>query len=203
MRLKVIACDALRREICAAAATSRHRADLEFLPNDHADGPELLARVQEAVDRAAEAQYDAIVLAYALCGNGVAGLQSRTTQLVIPRANDCIGFLTGGAGICFRSTGWTERGGKPENPAVRVVRGDDAAIADYVTYRQLTYITTAPGSEPADRRAAGAFHTVRSDLRVFERLLGGEWLDAEVLVVPPGWRVRELPDGGIDREPIA
>ena len=123
MRLKLISCEVLYREMCAAAAHSPHQVDVEFLPKGLHDqsGPAMRARLQEAADRVDATRYEAVLLGYALCGNGVAGLVSRTLPVVIPRAHDCIALLMGGRdryrsyfenhpGVFFRSTGWLERG---------------------------------------------------------------------------------------------
>jgi len=66
--------------------------------------------------------YDAILLGYGLCNNGIVGLTSRDRQLVVPRAHDCITLFMGNAsrymdyfethpGVYFTTTGWIERGG--------------------------------------------------------------------------------------------
>ena len=79
-------------------------------------------------------------------------------------------------------------------------------------YRQLAYIAT--GLEPDGRferqareeaaRRGWKFDMLRGDLRLFERLVAGDWDEADFLVVPPGWRVRPTYDGGIiEKEPVA
>ncbi len=140
MRLKLIACEVLHREMCAAAARSPHQVDLEFLPKGLHDlgGAAMLARLQEIADAVDPAQYEAILFGYALCGNGLAGLASRAIPLVIPRAHDCIALLMGSRerylryfegnpGVYFRSTGWIERGGNLEQPTLQVVRDKTGA----------------------------------------------------------------------------
>jgi hypothetical protein len=206
MRFKVISCDALRRETCAAAARCPHRADLEFLPVAGARGDELLATLQDAVDRASSVPQDAIVVAYGLCG-GVArleGLESRGVPLVVPRAADCSRFRPNQRGICFRTTGWAEDGGEASGRiSLAVTTDDDDSPVPQVTYRQVTYVTTAPGRAPAGREAAAEFRSGGGDSQFFDRLLSGEWDESEFLVVPPGWRVAVSCDGrGIDRERI-
>jgi hypothetical protein len=123
MKCKLIACEVLFREACAAVARSPHQVDIEFLPKGLHDigGAQMCARVQEVVDRDDALGYQFILLGYALCGGGTAGLEARQTPLVIPRAHDCITLLLGSRdryrdyftshdGVYFGSTGWLERG---------------------------------------------------------------------------------------------
>ena len=123
MRIKLISCEVIYREMCWAAARSVHVVDVQFLPKGlHDEGASAMRRrIQTEIDSAATPLYDAIVLGYALCGNGTAGLTARTVPLVIPRAHDCITLLMGGRevfesyfhghpGAYYRSSGWLERG---------------------------------------------------------------------------------------------
>jgi hypothetical protein len=120
LRLKLISCEIFFREICAAVARSPHLVDIEFLPKGlHDIGSEkMLDRVQTAVDRVQN--YDAILLGYGLCNNGLAGLTARTIPVVLPRAHDCITLFMGSKeryleyfnshpGVYFKTTGWIER----------------------------------------------------------------------------------------------
>ena len=123
MRLKLIACEIFFREMCAAAARSVNQIDLEFLPKGLHDigSVEMLARLQAAADQVDAARYEAVLLGYALCGNGLAGLAARSAPLVAPRAHDCITLFLGSKeryleyfnshpGVYFKTTGWLERG---------------------------------------------------------------------------------------------
>lgn len=123
MRIKVISCDVLYRELCHAASRSEHQVDVQFLPKGlHDEGCRpMRLKLQEEIDKSSGPKYDAIVLGYALCGNGTVGLTARRIPVVIPRAHDCITVLMGSrqayekyfeehAGVFFRSTGWLERG---------------------------------------------------------------------------------------------
>ncbi len=123
MRLKLISCEVLFREMCHACAHSPHQVDIEFLPKGLHDlgGQAMAAKIQEVVDRTPPALYHAILLGYGLCGNGLAGVTARHTPLVLPRAHDCIALLLGSRGCYqayfennpgtyYRSTGWLERG---------------------------------------------------------------------------------------------
>lgn len=127
MRLKLISCEVLYREMCATIARSPHQVDVEFLPKGLHDlgGDPIRRKLQESVDRVDPRQCDAVAMGYALCGNGIVGLTARTVPIVFPRAHDCIGLLMGSrgkyqayfdtnSGVYFRSTGWLERGGNLE-----------------------------------------------------------------------------------------
>ena len=122
MRVKLIACEIMFRELCACAAQSKSIVDLEFLPKGLHDieTADMAARLQDCIDRASEGDYGAIALAYALCNNGTVGLTARTVPVVLPRAHDCITLLLGSRGrynalferhpgTFFRSPGWMER----------------------------------------------------------------------------------------------
>jgi hypothetical protein len=135
MRLRLVACEVLTREMWAAAARSPHQVDAEFLPKGLHDlgAQPMRERLQALLDRPAAVAYDATLLGYGLCGNGVAGLTAGKTQLVIPRAHDCIALLMGGRekyqsyfernpGVYFRSTGWLERGEEQDQETLIAIR---------------------------------------------------------------------------------
>ncbi|HEY1254955.1 MAG TPA: DUF1638 domain-containing protein, partial [Terracidiphilus sp.] len=120
MRLKAIACQVFTREFEYILARSVHTVDLELIPMGlHSLGVEMRSPLQEHIDAADKLGYDAVLLGYALCGRGTEGLRAGNTQLVLPRAHDCIGVLMGDrhryaayfenhAGVYYRSPGWVE-----------------------------------------------------------------------------------------------
>lgn len=121
MRLKVISCEVLTREMQAAAARSHNQIDLEFLPMSLHDEERsvLRGKIQNIIDGADASRHDSVVLGYGLCGNSVAGLQAREIPLVVPRAHDCISIFFGNAAGCqdfydahrgaiYRTSGWLE-----------------------------------------------------------------------------------------------
>ena len=140
MRLKLITCEVLFREMCYVVARSPHQVDLEFLPkglHDLGGGP-MRERLQQVVDSVDPTRYDAVLLGYALCGNGTAGLTARKLPLVIPRAHDCIALLMGSReryqhyfernpGVYYRSTGWLERGEDLRQETLEQVRNRSGA----------------------------------------------------------------------------
>jgi hypothetical protein len=122
MRLKLISCEIFYREFCLAVSRSPNIVDAEFLTKGLHDigSAVMLERLQAAVDRV-DARYEAVLLGYGLCNNGIAGLTARQVPLVVPRAHDCITFFLGSKeryldyfqghpGVFFETTGWIERG---------------------------------------------------------------------------------------------
>lgn len=149
MRFAFIICEVLFREACLAAARASATIDLIMMPQGlHNTPAELRARVQQEIDRLEEgpeliryqdreviprSKYDAILLGYALCSNGVVGLTSNRVPLVIPRGHDCMTLLLGSKeiyrdyfdthrGIYWYSSGWIERTIQPGRRRVEITR---------------------------------------------------------------------------------
>ena len=96
MRLRCLACEVLARPLYFCAAHSPHVVDVElFRRGLHNNPSDLRAQLQARIDAASDEGYDAIVLAYGLCGQSVAGLVARNIPLVVPRAHDCITIFLG------------------------------------------------------------------------------------------------------------
>lgn len=123
MRLRLISCEIFYREMCWVVSRSPNQVDLEFLPKGLHDlgAAAMRARLQAAIDQADPERYEALLLGYGLCGNGLAGLEARALPLIAPRAHDCITLFLGSRaryleyfqqhpGTYFHTTGWIERG---------------------------------------------------------------------------------------------
>lgn len=124
MYFKLIACDVFTREVCHCIARSPHTVDVEFTEKGaHEDSDRLRILLQERIDKTAEkgTPYDAILLAYGLCGNATAQLAARNIRLVLPRAHDCCTIYLGSRrrfkelfsdnpSRPFSSAGYMERG---------------------------------------------------------------------------------------------
>jgi len=232
MRLKLISCEVLYREICDAVASAPHTVDVEFLPKGLHDlgSAKMRAELQRRIDGVDASAYSAVLLGYALCGNGLDGLVARQLPLVAPRAHDCIALLMGSRrryqeyfdahpGVCYRSAGWLERGPAIEQLAQELVRKYGEENGRYLfdelnryqrAYNQLVFIET--GLEPDDRFEEQArqearergwrFEKLRGSLRLFRALLAGDWDREDFLVVEPGWRiVARYDDAIIHAEP--
>jgi hypothetical protein len=120
---KFIGCEIIYREACFLAATVPNRVDVEFMRkglHDLETGT-MVAHLQAAIDGVdLTLGYEAILLGYARCNDGLVGIESRNLPLVIPRAHDCITFFFGSRqayqeyfdtkpGTFFSTSGWVER----------------------------------------------------------------------------------------------
>lgn len=143
MRYKLIGCEILYRELCYCAALSQNIVDLEFMPKGLHDLGEkgMSERLQAEIDRVDPQRYQAVLLAYGLCNNGIRGLHS-PLPLVVPRAHDCITLLLGSKdryievfnanpGTYFKSTGWIERD-EPAEGGISQQLGLRKSYEDYV-----------------------------------------------------------------------
>ena len=121
-KYKFIGCEIIYREACFLAATVPARVDVEFLRKGLHDlsREDMAKKIQEAVDATPRGAYDAILLGYARCNDGLVGVEAREIPLVIPRAHDCITFFFGSRdeyrkyfdttpGTYYMTSGWAER----------------------------------------------------------------------------------------------
>ena len=128
MRIHIIACRVLTRELSYFASQSPHTVDITWLPQGLHDTPaKLRMKVSETIDslyeqwekRELKHMLDVIVLGYGLCSNGVVGIQARDIPLVVPRTDDCIALFLGSqqrylelfhayAGTFWLNSGWVE-----------------------------------------------------------------------------------------------
>ena len=96
MKILCIACDAITRPVYLSAATSPHIVDIMLIERGLHNQPEKLREtLQQEIARAKPSTYDAIALAYGLCGQATQGLHAKDIPLVIPRAHDCITLFLG------------------------------------------------------------------------------------------------------------
>lgn len=122
-KLKFIGCEIIYREACYLAATSLSLVDVEFLHKGLHDleTADMVARLQASVDAVdPSAGYEAVLLGYARCNDGLVGVTARNIPLIIPRGHDCITFFFGSRsayrsyfdahpGTYYLTTGWSER----------------------------------------------------------------------------------------------
>ncbi len=115
-----MACAVFARECYYCAAKSRNIIDLQIIEQGLHDVGEakMSTALQTEIDAVDTDKYDAILLAYGLCSNGIRGLHADIT-LVVPKAHDCITLLMGSRekyqsyfsknpGTFYHSSGWIE-----------------------------------------------------------------------------------------------
>ena len=145
MRLRLIACEVFTRELCALVAGSANEVDVSYLPKGlHSAGATtMLAHLQETIDQV-PVGYDATLLGYGLCNNGLRHLVARQTPLVIPRAHDCITLFLGSRqryrkhfddhpGTYYLTSGWIERGDGGNDYKLRNIERDNGLDLSYDT----------------------------------------------------------------------
>jgi len=117
----------MQREAYFCAARSKNVVDIVLMEQGLHDEPEKLrSEVQKALDNTCDIQgrpYDASLLGYGLCSNGVVGLSAKI-PIVALRGHDCITLLLGSKdkyqeyfdshrGVYWYSPGWIESGKQP------------------------------------------------------------------------------------------
>ncbi len=200
MRLLVVACEVVAREIYHAAAHAGPAVDVKLLTQGlHDRGAERMrAAVQQEIDAADPEGYDAVVLGYGLCSNGTVGIVARKTPVVIPRAHDCITLLMGSReryaaefeshpGTYYHSSGWSERDDENIGPAEPGIMEAMGLSGTYEEYAELY----------GEDNAKFLMEQIRGGLKHYDRLLfiemglGGEEAakkEARERAAHEGWR---------------
>jgi hypothetical protein len=127
MRYQFIVCKVMQREAYFCAARSGNVVDVVLMEQGlHNEPDKLRIEVQKALNNTCDIQgrpYDASLLGYGLCSNGITGLSAKIT-IVVPRGHDCITLLLGSKdkykeyfeshrGVYWYSAGWIESGQQP------------------------------------------------------------------------------------------
>jgi hypothetical protein len=117
----------MQREAYYCAARSKNVVDVVLMEQGLHDEPDRLrTEVQKALENTLDIQgraYDASLLGYGLCSNGIVGLSAKI-PIVVPRGHDCITLLLGSKdkykeyfeshrGVYWYSPGWIESGKQP------------------------------------------------------------------------------------------
>ena len=117
----------MQREAYYCAARSKNVVDVVLMEQGlHNEPDRLRTEVRKALENTHDIQkrpYDASLLGYGLCSNGIVGL-SAEIPIVVPRGHDCITLLLGSKdkyqeyfdshrGVYWYSPGWIEAGKPP------------------------------------------------------------------------------------------
>lgn len=117
MKFKLIACKSMSRELSYLTSLSPNIFDITWIRQGFHDTPDVLRSTLQAEVDAVESgddphtnallgtqlnprsgtmeAFDAILVGYCLCSNGIVGLHSKNHTLVIPRGHDCITMFLG------------------------------------------------------------------------------------------------------------
>ena len=127
MRLQFVVCKVMQKEAYLCAARSSNTVDIVVMKQGlHNEPGELRGEVRKALGRTCDIQgrpYDASLLGYGLCSNGILGLCAEI-PIVVPRGHDCITLLLGSKekyreyfdshhGVYWYSSGWIETNTQP------------------------------------------------------------------------------------------
>jgi hypothetical protein len=227
MRLQLIACKVIQREAYYCAARSKNLVDVTLMPQGlHEEPDKLRSELDKALGNTNDIQdrpYDATLLGYGLCSNGIVGLCCGT-KLVVPRGHDCITLLLGSKekyqayfdshrGTYWYSPGWIESGKQPSKERCenqlneyKEKYGDDNAEYLMETeqgwlkeYDWATYIDWGLANSGEYRQytkdcaefLGWKFDELKGDPFLMQRMLDGDWNDAEFLVIEPGQKIAE------------
>jgi len=124
MKNLAIVCDVMKNEFIKYGAAEENNLDCIFMEQHLHNTPDLMTvKLQEAIDNASK-NYDKILLGYGLCSNGVVGLKSDNSEILIPKVDDCISLFLGSKkryleefkkdpATYYLCKGWIEYGGDP------------------------------------------------------------------------------------------
>ena len=238
-RFIAIACEILFREVCFCVSKSKQIVDIVFQKKSlHDIGEAQMSKtLQNAINQIDHGKYDAILLCYGLCNNGVKNLHA-PIPLVVPRAHDCItllmgskekyaGYFANNPGAYYHSSGWLERNANPNETEGSVMQqlGIDRTYAEYadeygeenaeylmsmlgnwlVNYSKVTFINNGIGDVKNNREKSRShaqdnnwdFEEIEGNISLIERLVDGEWDEADFLVIPPNNKIEPSNDAKI------
>jgi hypothetical protein len=121
MRLKIIACEVLFREIAYCSYNCKNIIDTDLIKQGLHNYPDQLrTELQDRINNSTKDKYDAILVGYGLCSNGIENIKATHTKLVVPRAHDCLTLFLGSkerytkefnenSGTYWYTSGWIER----------------------------------------------------------------------------------------------
>jgi len=187
-RYMIISCGVFYREVCHCIATSKNVVDVIFrdIALHDLKSTKMSNALQATIDQIDHSRYDAILLGYGLCNNGVANLRA-PIPIVMPRAHDCITVLLGSKkaydkyfaenpGTYFKSSGWLERDAGNKQDGITKQLGTDKSYESWIeeygeenaeylesilgnwklNYKKMTFINNGIGDIENNRTATKA-----------------------------------------------
>lgn len=95
-KYKLIACEIVKMELEPLICSCKNKFDVKYMTQGlHSAGSKKMAQeLQKELDHLDPSCYDAVLLAYGLCGRGVCGLHA-DIPIVVPKAHDCTTLFMG------------------------------------------------------------------------------------------------------------
>ncbi len=206
MRIHIIACRILSRELNFLASQSTNQVDITWMGRGlHNDTDKLRRHLRDAVDELyhqigtgeLEHRPDAIVLGYGLCSGGVVGVRCRDIPLVVPRTDDCIALFMGSQqrylrefeearGAVWLNSAWIEQ-------SPRLVDGEDLRRRKWQEYAEKYGEDNADYLMEIESSWISSYSTmgyIRSG--VYDTAENLEYARREA--AEKGWRMREIDD---------
>jgi len=206
MRIHIIACRILSRELGFLAAQSQNQVDITWVGRGLHNTPENLRRhlshtVDDLYRQLAEGELehrpDYIVLGYGLCSNGVIGVRCRDIPIVVPRTDDCIALFMGSQsrylkefeeadGAVWLNSAWVEQ-------STRLIDTEDMRRRKWQEYAEKYGEDNADYLMEVETGWVSNYSTmgyIRSSVYDCEENL----VSARKEAAEKGWRMREIDD---------
>lgn len=205
----IITCQTIKREV--NLAVSETGVDYPILLVDsglHNYPDKLRQAIQEQIDKLENTE--TILMAFGYCGNGLLGIKSHNSRLIIPRADDCITLMLGSnetrkniqreAGTYFLTKGWLdyERNIVTEYEECVVRYGPERALRVMKTmlchYRRLMVIDTKAYELDDVLNKTRSFAEIigmkheqyLGSMGFIKKLLSGPWNKEEFIILESG-----------------
>ncbi|MCJ7692687.1 MAG: DUF1638 domain-containing protein [Sedimentisphaerales bacterium] len=226
-RFQFIVCKVMQREAYFCAARSKNIIDVVLMEQGlHNEPDKLCGEAQKALEKTCDIQgrtYDASLLGYGLCSNGIVGLVAKI-PIVVPRGHDCITLLLGSKekykeyfdshrGVYWYSPGWMETGTQPgkeryerilkeyeekygEDNAKYLMETEQKWMKEYNWAAYIDWGFVNCQEEKKYTKSCAEFlgwnyDEIKGDPGLMQRLVDGQWVESEFLVVQPGQKIGE------------
>lgn len=209
MSTVIITCQTIRREVNLAISETGVDYPVLLVDSGLHNYPDRLHKaIQDQIDKIDNV--GTILMAFGYCGNGLLGINSQSSRLVIPRADDCITLMLGSnwtrkriqkeAGTYFLTKGWLdyERNIITEYKGCVNRYGEARALRVMKTmlshYRRLMVIDTRAyelddvlSTTKAFAETIGMKHEqYLGSISYIKKLLTGPWNTEEFVILEPG-----------------
>ena len=211
----IIACPTVLEEVRPFLTPEMQVRSLDF--GLHTNPDKLKKTLQSTIDEV-ENDYDAVILGYGMCANGVVGLKSAKSHLIVPRVADCIALFLGSGeryrqeneketGTFYLTKGWIEVCDTPLDEYKRMAQQYGEARADrmmkimFNKYKRLGYIITGNSQDQEKFQESAKeianhfelrYEEIKGSTAFIRKMVFGPW-EEDFIVCPPGKMV-ELTD---------